>query len=181
MHIIEIVLIGLALSADAMSVTVSNMIAAPGMRRSRALAMPIAFGLFQGAMPLLGYFAGQLAATFIEGYAGVIGLVILGFIGGKMIWDGMRGDDDEGSSSLGLGVLLLQAVATSIDAFAVGITFIGSGIDIWFAVSVIALCTFACCVTVMPLARFAGERLGSRAQVVGGIILIAIGIKNMWF
>ena len=178
--LLEIVLIGVALSADAMAVTAANILANPQMPRSRQMLMPLFFGLFQALMPVAGYFAGELAAGFIERYAGIVSLIILGVIGGKMIWDGLRGDD-EGKSSVTIGALLLQAVATSIDAFAVGVTFAAQQTSIALAAPVIGVCTFVCCLIVLAIGRRLGSHFGSKAQVVGGVILIIIGIKNMWF
>lgn len=183
MTLTEIILIGIALSADAMSITVCNMLANPNLPRSRVLAMPLLFGLFQGIMPLAGYFAGSLAATFIKAYAGIVTLIILGVIGSKMIWDGAHeGKATEEKASrdhIGYTTLLVQAVATSIDAFAVGVSFAATGENIWADAGIIALCTFVLCLAMPPIGRRFGTVLGARAQVVGGIILIAIGIKAL--
>lgn len=177
-------MIGIALSADAMSVTLCNILANPRLPKTRALAMPVAFGVFQGLMPLLGFYAGSLAASFIEAYAGIITLVILGVIGGKMVWDGFHDDEaaeeEAARDHIGASVILLQAVATSIDAFAVGVSFAATGEAIWLDASIIAFCTFALCVLVLVVGRRFGANLGARAQIVGGIILIAIGIKALF-
>ena len=180
MGVLDIILIGLALSADAISVTICNILDNPQMSKGRQMLMPLMFGLFQGIMPLAGYYAGDLAASFIERYAGIISLLILGIIGGKMIWDAFH-EGDEGKSDISLSVVLLQAVATSIDAFAVGVSFVAGQANIWFAAPIIALCTFSTCLIVLFVGRRFGNKLGQKAQVVGGIILILIGIKAMWF
>lgn len=180
MGLLEIVLIGVALSADAMAVTACNILANPAMSRRRALLMPLFFGLFQALMPVAGYFAGELAATIIAKYAGIVSLVILGVIGAKMIWDGVRGED-EGRANLTVATLLFQAVATSIDAFAVGITFAAQQVGIWNPAALIGLCTFVCCLVILFVGRRVGTHFGAKAQIVGGIVLILIGFKNMWF
>ncbi len=178
MGLVEIVLIGIALSADAMSVTICNLVANPYASRSRAMLMPLFFGVFQGLMPALGYFAGTFAADFVDRYSGIIALVILGFVGGKMIWDGLHPDEDgEGSEGLGVPSIVVQAVATSIDAFAVGVTFTGAGPSIFLYAGIIALCTFALCSCMVVVGRKLGERFGSRAQIVGGVVLVAIGLR----
>ncbi len=168
-----------------MSVTICNMLANPNLARSRRIAMPILFGAFQGAMPVIGYYAGSLASDFIESYAGIISLVILGAIGSKMIWDAFHEDEaaDEEAvrNHIGYSVLLLQAVATSIDAFAVGVSFAATGADIWLAGGIIAACTFILCFAMLFVGRRFGAALGTKAQVIGGIILIAIGIKALLF
>ncbi len=182
---LEIVLIGAALSADAMSVTLANMLANPGMTRRRALSQPIAFGLFQGLMPTIGYFLGSLASGLIEQFAGVLTFVILGIIGAKMAWDGFHEDleSDEAAvrGTLTLPVVLLQAMATSIDALAVGVSFAATEGNIFLSASIIAACTFALCSAVLGIGRRFGDKLGARAQIVGGFVLIAIGGKALFF
>ena len=180
MGIVEVILIGVALSADAMSVTICNMVANPRLSRARALLMPAFFGLFQGIMPTLGYFAGSLAADFIERYAGVVALVILGVVGGKMVWDGLHPAADEVEAArdkVSVPSIALQAVATSIDAFAVGVTLAATSEPILLDASIIAACTFLLCVLMVAAGRRLGERFGNRAQVVGGLVLILIGLR----
>jgi putative Mn2+ efflux pump MntP len=183
--IVEIMLIGCALSADAMSVSLCNLLANPRMTKLQALSMPLLFGLFQGIMPLGGFYAGSIAAQAIEAYAGIITLIILGVIGGKMVWDGFHEDtaaaEDAVRGRLGWSVLLLQAVATSIDAFAVGVSLAAIGNGIWMDSAIIAACTFILCLAVVVVGRRFGEKLGARAQIAGGLILIAIGIKAFLF
>lgn len=184
MGIIEIILIGIALSADAMSVTVCNMLANPGLSRGRSLAMPVLFGAFQGLMPLLGCLAGSLVASFVDAYAGIIAFIILGFVGGKMIWDGFHEDEEGeegGKTDLTWSVLVFQAIATSIDAFAVGVTFVSSDAPILLAAGIIALCTLLLCCLMLMVGRKAGSMLGQKAQVVGGLVLVAIGLKALIF
>jgi putative Mn2+ efflux pump MntP len=185
----EILLIGLALSMDAFAVTVSNVFCFPSAPLKRLIAMPLLFGLFQGIMPLLGYYAGSLAAEFIESYAGIISLVILGFIGGKMIRDGviaLRADSSSGATcertvkNLLLRTLLLQAVATSIDAFVVGVSFLAGGADIVLAALLVAVITMLCCSIALFLGKRFGVLLGDRAQIVGGVVLVLIGIKALF-
>ena len=183
MGIIEIILIGIALSADAMSVTVCNMLANPGLSRGRSLSMPVLFGIFQGLMPLLGCLAGSLVASFVDAYAGIIAFVILGFVGGKMIWDGFHEDEGEesGKTDLTWSVLVFQAIATSIDAFAVGVTFVSSDAPILLAAGIITLCIFLLCCLMLLVGRKVGSMLGQKAQVVGGLVLVAIGLKALIF
>ena len=153
--------------------------------------MPIMFGLFQGIMPVAGYLLGGLAAEVIEAYAGIITLVILGFVGGNMIREGVsalmgKGGEDGEPEESGAGpvakrltfvTVLAQAIATAIDAFAVGVSLRAQAVNVVVASSIIALTTFLCCVVALVLGRKLGEVLGDRAQVVGGIVLVIIGLK----
>jgi putative Mn2+ efflux pump MntP len=231
--IIEIVIVGLALSMDAFAVTMSNACAYPGATKAQRIAMPVVFGLFQGLMPLAGYFAGGLAASFIDQYAGIVALIILACIGGKMVWGGLRalravrvatksakggvedgngvgdrdgdrdgaGDRDRGGDGdgdrdatddlcpqpqadsprqLSFVTLLAQGVATSIDAFIVGVSFLALGAPIAVAAPLVALTTFVCCLVALGLGRRFGVLLGDRAEIVGGVVLILIGVKALF-
>lgn len=185
MSAFEVFLLGLALSADAFAVTVSNTFVYVGERRSRLLLMPVFFGGFQALMPLLGYFLGGVAADLIERYAGIITLVILGIIGGNMVREGIEGirsdtpPEEREGAHLTIGTLVFQAVATAIDAFAVGVSLRAMAVNLAFAVVTIGLTTAACCVVALFLGRKLGYLLGDRAEVVGGCVLIAIGLKAL--
>lgn len=180
MDIFEIIFIGIGLSMDAAAVSISNGIAFPNMERRFKILMPVFFGLFQGLMPLFGYFAGGLFQDFIHKYAGIVTFVILGFIGGKMIYDGIKGEEEEKKDRFNLGVLISQSIATSIDAFAVGVSFVAGGVNIFSAAPVIAVTTFLFSILAMLLGRKLGEMLGSKAQIFGGVVLAFIGIKALF-
>lgn len=188
MGIVEILVLGVALSADAFAVTISNTFVYPGEAKARLALMPVLFGLFQGLMPLLGYFVGGLAAEVIEEYSGIITLIILGFIGGNMVREGvcallgLGGDADVPGNGpavkrLTVATLLVQAIATAIDAFAVGVSLRAQAVAIVPAATIIALTTAACCVIALLIGRKLGEVLGDRAEVAGGVVLIIIGLK----
>ena len=188
--LLEIIVLGVALSADAFAVTISNTFVYASESRSRLMLMPLMFGLFQGLMPVAGYLLGGLAAEVIETYAGVITLVILGLVGGNMIREGVCARRDPGEQGgpeepgagpvarrLTLVTVLAQAIATAIDAFAVGVSLRAQAVSVVVAAPVIALTTFLCCVAALALGRKLGEVLGDRAQVAGGIVLVLIGLK----
>ena len=204
MGVIEILLLGLALSADAFAVTVSNSFAYAHESRARLALMPVFFGAFQALMPLLGYFLGGLAAELIERYSGIVTMVILGIIGANMVREGVQalraskaegsadasdpaGDSDPADAAAGekspkrltLAILVLQAIATAIDAFAVGVSLRAQDVNLPFAVCVIGLTTFVCCVIALLAGRRLGSLLGDRAEVAGGLVLIGIGIKAL--
>lgn len=115
MSISEIVLIGIALSMDAFAVCVASSMVYTNMTWLRKLSMPIMFGLFQGIMPILGFFLGSLFASFIEKWSGPISLLILGIIGINMIREGLAKDEETEPKSSRFGYYLFQAVATSIE------------------------------------------------------------------
>ncbi len=190
MGLLEIIVLGVALSADAFAVTISNTFVYASESRSRLMLMPLMFGLFQGLMPVAGYLLGGLAAEVIETYAGVITLVILGLVGGNMIREGVcalrgageqDGPEEPGAGPvarrLTLATVLAQAIATAIDAFAVGVSLRAQAVSVVVAAPVIALTTFLCCVAALALGRKLGEVLGDRAQVAGGVVLVLIGLK----
>ncbi|MBQ9942320.1 MAG: manganese efflux pump [Christensenellaceae bacterium] len=181
MGIFEILLVGVGLSMDACAVSMSNGMVYRDTPRIKRMAMPVFFGVFQAVMPLLGFFAGNLLGDFLNRYAGIVTLLILGVIGGKMLYDGIRGEDEaDGSKSLTWGALLLQAVATSIDAFAVGVSFCAQQVSIALAVCLIGITTFLLSLAAMAIGKKCGDALGSKAQILGGIILIIIGIKSLF-
>ncbi len=183
MSVFEVVLIGLGLSMDAVAVSMSNGMVYRSMNKAEFFGSPVFFGAFQGIMPLLGYYLGSLFASVINKYAGVVTLLILGAIGGKMIYDGIKEgrekkDETPVSGTLSLSMLLLQAVATSIDAFAVGVGFSVSGVEIWSSVLIIAATTFLCSLIALIVGRKFGDILGNKAQIAGGAVLVIIGIKS---
>lgn len=186
MSLFELLIFGVALAADAFSVTISNSFVYANERRSRLALMPLFFGAFQAGMPVLGYFLGGLAASLIERYAGIVTMIILGFIGGNMVREGveaLRGGDDEQPDAsdrhLTIAQLLFQSVATAIDAFAVGVSLRAQSVDLLLAVTVIGITTAACCVVALIIGRRLGQLLGDRAEIVGGLVLIGIGIKAL--
>lgn len=195
MSVIEMVILGLALSMDAFAVTLSNLMAYPHLSRARRFALPVVFGLFQGLMPLIGYVIGSLAAGIIDTFAGPLALVLLGFIGGKMIFESVikirasKTEEEplvsyvssEKVETLSIPAILVQGVATSIDALIVGISLLALGANIALASSLIAVTTFACCLVALVIGKKLGTLLGDKAQIIGGIVLILIGIKACFF
>lgn len=207
----ETLMLGAALSMDAFAVTISDMFAYRGMSRRRAFLLPVAFGLFQGLMPLAGYLAGQLVAEFIQAYAGILTFAILGIIGGKMVIDAVReiqaarGTDENRSPAadrsgagccertlegdvqaacapkkLTLGVIALQAIATSIDALAVGVSFAALEVEPLSTCALIGLTTFVLSCVALGVGKRFGTKLGEKATLLGGIVLIAIGVKALF-
>lgn len=177
MTLFDIFIIGVGLSMDAFAVSATNgMIEKPTLKKSLLIAF--SFGLFQALMPLIGYFAGRLFADTIEAYDHWIALVLLTFIGGKMIADFFIKDEKtEEHKKITPLMLLTQAVATSIDALVIGVSFVSIKFNIFLAVSVIGLTTFVFSLIAVVIGKKAGEKLSDKATLAGGIILIAIGLK----
>lgn len=170
-------LLGVALAMDAMAVTLSNSLCEPHMPFSKKIAMPLVFAIFQVAMPIAGFFGGTLIAGLIDAYAGIVSLAILAFVGGKMVWEAVREPETRETASLTFATIFFEAIATSIDAFVVGVSFAATGKNIVLYSGAIGVMTFLCCGFVLVLGRRLGERFGARAQVAGGIVLILIGLK----
>ncbi len=182
MGIIEILCIGIALSMDAAAVSMTNGMVYSKISKLKFFMTALAFGFFQALMPALGYFTGALFADVMERYSGYVILIILGIIGAKMIKDGLTdcGEVECAKKEFTYTLLLAQAIATSIDAFAVGVSFAAAKTDIALALPVIGLTTFIISLLALAVGRKFGDKLGSKAEVLGGIILILIGIKALF-
>ena len=176
------VALGVALAMDAMAVTLSNTLCEPDMPRSKKYAMPVLFALFQMGMPIAGFFGGMLIAPLIEAYAGIVSFAILAFVGGKMLVEAvreLREPEACAPTRLAWGELAMESVATSIDAFVVGVSLAASGANIALYGVMIGITTFACCLFVLQLGKRLGEQFGARSQVAGGVVLILIGLKAL--
>lgn len=180
MSFTEILLIGIALSMDAFAVCLSSGMVYPGQSRKKKMLLPAAFGIFQGIMPIGGFFLGSFFASVINRFSGPVALVILGVIGINMIREGISDEERPEEKNLTLKTVLFQAVATSIDAFAVGVSFAAEGTPIFTAAPIIAATTFILSTVALFIGEGVGKRLGDRAEILGGAILIIIGIKAMF-
>lgn len=174
-------LIALGLSMDAFAVSISNGMCFRNFGIKKIITASFSFGLFQMLMPIIGYFAGSSFSSSIRSLDHWIALILLASIGGKMIYDGIIELKNPNSCDIKktftIRVLLLQSVATSIDALAVGISFAVMQVSIGMAASFIGIVTFVCCLFGSFLGHRFGVVLGKRAEVLGGIILVGIGIK----
>ena len=179
MDSITLFVLALGLSMDAFAVSISNSMCFSGLRRNEAALTSLSFGVFQGLMPVAGYFAGRAFADVVSAFDHWIAFALLGFIGGKMLVEGGRGgEDDRAAPRLGLGALLVQGVATSIDALSVGFTIAEYDWLMALVCSlIIAVVTLCICLGGLVLGRKFGTRLAGRAQILGGAILIFIGLE----
>ena len=176
------VLLGLGLAMDAFSVSLVNGMNEPRMRRSRMLQIAGTFAGFQFAMPMIGWICVKtIADTFqeVQKFIPWIALILLLFIGGKMLIEGIRGKkEDEAEKEAGAGNLIVQGIATSIDALSVGFTMAELQVPEAIAEAVIiGVVTMGVCLAGIFIGRKAGDRLSDKATILGGIILIAIGVE----
>lgn len=179
MSIIELILIGIGLSMDAFAVSVTNGLCCKNIKAGKTLMTGVCFGGFQGLMPLIGYFLGRGFSKYITAFDHIIALVLLGFIGGQMIWESFKKEDENADSNILTGkMLFMQGIATSIDALAVGVSFAAlKDVNIAFAASSICCITFLFSVVGVFIGKKFGNILNNKAQLVGGLILVGIGIK----
>ncbi len=209
MGVWAVILLSVALSMDACTVAMTNGMTDSKLSFKKALLIGLFFGAFQMAMPLVGYFiTGIVANAFMETFEKIsawISFILLGFLGGKMVWESVKemlerrraGDEVKqpdlcdttgvcirSREKLTVGKLTLQAVATSIDALAVGVTLqmaaissSGLALGVWGATGCIGIVTFALSVGAVYIGKFLGDKLADKAGLFGGLVLLGIGIK----
>ena len=176
MTILELFLIGVGLSMDAFAVAAVSGMCIQGIRFRQGLLIALAFGFFQGLMPLLGYLAGSVFSSVVSAYAPWIAFILLALVGGKMIYESFS-PEQEGLTGLSLRLLLAQAVATSIDALAVGVSFAALQVEILPAAALIAGITFFLSLLAVGVGKLFGGFLAGKAGLAGGVILIIIGLR----
>ena len=177
MGLIELFLIAVGLSMDAFAVSVCKGLAMPKCTFKKAAIVGLRFGGFQALMPAIGYILG---AQFQEAIASIdhwIAFVLLALIGGNMIHEALDNDEEEADASLDVKTMFLLAVATSIDALAIGITFAFLKVSIIPAVCFIGIVTFIISFTGVKIGNVFGARYKNKAEIVGGVILILLGLK----
>ena len=174
-------LLGVGLAMDAFSVSLANGLSEPQMKRGRMVSIAGVFGGFQALMPMLGWLCVHTIVQYfkaVDRFIPWIALILLGYIGGKMLWEGLRGGEDDEKPAMSFGMLLVQGVATSIDALSVGFTIADYGPIMALTASIIiAAVTFAICMGGLSLGKRFGTRLAGKASVLGGVILIGIGVE----
>ncbi len=174
-------LLGVGLAMDAFSVSLANGLNEPKMSRRKTSVIAGTFAFFQFLMPMIGWFlVHTLVSCFRQFEVCVpwIALVLLGFIGGKMLIEGIKGGEGEDSPAVGVGALMVQGVATSIDALSVGCTISDYGFLMALVCClIIAAVTFAICVAGLYIGKTFGTKLAGKAGILGGLILIAIGLE----
>ena len=178
MSISELLLIAVGLSMDAFAVSICKGLATKKVGVKHMLVVGLWFGGFQALMPLIGYFLGSTFEEYITRFDHWVAFVLLALIGGNMIREALSGEEEKANDSLGVREMLTLAVATSIDALAVGVTFaLLPGVNIAAAVSFIGVITFVCSAAGVKIGSLFGMKYKSKAELCGGIILILIGTK----
>ena len=181
--VLQSIALGVALAMDAFSVSMANGLNDPGMKKKKMCVIAGTFAGFQFAMPMIGWFCVTTIKeifSMFEKFIPWIALILLLFIGGKMLLDGIRGgaDDEEGSGELGVKLLIVQGIATSIDALSTGFTTSAYSVFQAFISSlIIAIVTFVICIAGVKIGKKFGVKLAGKAQILGGVILILIGLK----
>ena len=174
-------LLGVGLAMDAFSVSMANGLHEPQMSRTKSAKVAGTFALFQAVMPMTGWICVhtivELFSSF-EQFIPWIALLLLGYIGGKMLLEGIKGEETEEDAELSAGALFVQGVATSIDALSVGFTISEYGWLMALVCSlIIAVVTFFICEAGLSIGRKFGTKLSGKASILGGVILIGIGIE----
>ena len=183
------ILLGVGLAMDAFSVSLANGLHEPCMKTRKMCGVAGVFAFFQALMPMLGWICVHTVVQCFQWFEGLIpwiALALLGFIGGKMLYEGIRDRDEEPElRGVGLTALLLQGVATSIDALSVGFTIAEyDWISALLAALVISIVTFIICMIGIFVGKQAGTKLAGKATILGGAILIFIGLEifvTSWF
>ncbi len=176
------VLLGVGLAMDAFSVSMANGLNEPDMKRGKMCGIAGVFAGFQALMPMIGWGCVHTIAGYFktfEKFIPWIALVLLAFIGGKMLFEGVHSkDSDEEKPGVGMWALLIQGIATSIDALSVGFTIAGYGWTMALtAALIISVVTFVICMAGLVIGKKFGTKLSDKAQILGGSILIAIGLE----
>ena len=185
MNFLTIVLIAVGLSMDAFAVSVCKGISLKDADWKQSVQVGLWFGIFQALMPLAGYFAGNRFLDIISSWDHWIAFALLLFIGLNMVREGLKDAKGEqecfgecGHNDLGFKTMLMAAIATSIDALAVGVSFVAiNNLNIWAAVGIIGIVTFAFSVVGVGAGTRIGKKFAAKAEITGGIILICIGLK----
>lgn len=172
-----LLILAIGVSMDAFAVSICKGLAMKQIKFKYMLIVGLWFGGFQALMPLIGYFLGIQFETYITAYDHWIAFILLALIGGNMIKEALSNEEETADASLAVKIMLILAIATSIDALALGVTFAFLQVNIWEAVSFIGVVTFLFSVAGLKIGNVFGTKYKSKAEFVGGVILILLGIK----
>ena len=176
MGIIEVIIIGIGLAMDAFAASVCKGLSIKNMNWKKGIVVGLYFGIFQGIMPLIGYILGKSFENFIIDIDHWIAFLLLGFIGVRMISEALKSLECP-VGEINFKTMVPLAVATSIDALAVGVTFAFLNVNIVLAIAIIGIVTFILSIVGVKVGNIFGDRYKKKAEIFGGVILILIGIK----
>ena len=178
MDYFTLLVIALGLSFDTFAVSLSYGVIRSGILFRQASWIAIVLAVFQGGLTVAGYFLGSIVSDALKATDHWIALALLSFLGIKMIIEGLKKTKDTETKDYSSTIVLLTiALGTSIDAFAIGISFALLDVRIWKAGVLIGVVTFLASMTAIRIGKSAGERLGNKVEIIGGLLLIAIGLK----
>ncbi len=180
--LINSVLLGVGLAMDAFSVSMANGLNNPAMKVPRMCSIAGVYAFFQIAMPLIGWICVHTVVEYFQAFEKFIpwiALILLAYIGGKMLLEGIRGGEEENEKqTLSFGVLIVQGIATSIDALSVGFTIADySFVPALISALIIGIVTFFICMAGLKIGKTFGTKLAGKASILGGVILITIGLE----
>lgn len=177
MEIIEIVLIGLSLAMDAFAVSICKGLSMKKMNWKSAIIISLYFGIFQAFMPVVGYFLGSTFESYVTNIDHWIAFILLSLIGGNMIKESFDREDKKKNDKIDFKTMIALAIATSIDALAIGITFAFFEVNLLLSISIIGIITFLLSIIGVKIGNKFGDKYQNKAEFVGGLILVLLGIK----
>lgn len=182
MTTLEIILIAAGLAMDASAVSLAAAAAGFAADKKAVFRLAFHFGLFQFLMPVIGWYAGIRFVSYFKSFDHWIAFLLLAFVGSRMIWEGLHPDTGSPKKDPSRGMtMVLLSVATSIDALAVGLSLAVLGVDIWYPSVMIGVITAAMSFLAIKIGIRMGTLFGSRMEIVGGLVLIGIGLKILFF
>lgn len=177
MGVVEIFAIGMALAMDAFAVSICKGLSMKKMNWKNAIIIGLYFGIFQALMPVIGYFLGTTLSGFVEKIDHWIAFILLSIIGGNMIKESTDDETEKRNDKVDFRTMIVLAIATSIDAMAVGVTFAFLKTNLVLAISIIGIITFIISVLGVIIGNKFGDKFQNKAELIGGIVLIIIGLK----
>ncbi len=177
MSLAEVFFIGIGLAMDAFAVSICKGLSMKKMIWKNAIIIAIYFGLFQALMPVIGYFLGTTFESFVTSIDHWIAFILLSLIGGNMIKESFDSEDEKKNDNIDFKTMIVLAIATSIDALAVGITFAFFNVNVMLSAFIIGIVTFVISLLGVKIGNKFGDKYQNKAEFTGGLILIVLGLK----
>lgn len=180
MNFIEILLIGIGLAMDAFAISIGKGLSMKKMNWKKAIIVGVYFGIFQGLMPIIGYYLGYSFENLVSQIDHWIAFFLLGAIGSNMIREAFKNDEEDRNDSVAFRVMIVLAIATSIDALTIGITFAFLNVDIFTSALIIGITTLLISIFGVQIGNKFGKKYENKSEVIGGLILIVMGLKILF-